>query len=99
MFDVSSGRGQWVRRGIPEEGSGSDPRRTTTRKSARPDVRWRGVRRSVRSLGAPVRRSPGGFEVDYVINGVNSGVDHYALHPKCLKAWERERINLAELRT
>jgi hypothetical protein len=45
--------------------------------------------------GEPVRVNQVGFEVEYQRHGVNPGLDRYELHPKCLKAWERERINVA----
>src|SRR5262249_7034404 len=45
--------------------------------------------------GELVRRRQGGFALEYDRNGPNPGLDRYELHPKCLKAWERERVNLA----
>jgi hypothetical protein len=39
-----------------------------------------------------VKRHQVGFEVEYRRHGVDPGLDRFELHPKCLKAWERERI-------
>jgi hypothetical protein len=42
--------------------------------------------------GEPVKRHQVGFEVEYRRHGVDPGLDRFELHPKCLKAWEHERI-------
>lgn len=46
--------------------------------------------------GEPVRRSQVGFEVEYDRTDTSAGLNRYELHLKCLKAWERERLNLAQ---
>jgi hypothetical protein len=45
--------------------------------------------------GELVRPNQVGFEVEYQRHGINPGLDRYELHPKCLRAWERERIDAA----
>lgn len=62
----------------------------------RPDRTWGGLGAGAECIicRAPLKPDEVEFEIEFVRNGNNPGLDQYHVHLRCFAAWELERDNL-----
>ena len=62
----------------------------------RPDRTWGGLGAGAECIicRAPLKPDEVEFEIEFVRNGNNPGLDQYRVHLRCFAAWELERDNL-----